>query len=61
MAEELEVNKEEIQSEIDRLRETLHGDMFEDMETMSKIHNLEMLMNGVKPEDSHFDCIGCGS
>ncbi len=35
--------------------------LMDDMETRDKIHNLEMKVNGVKPEDSHFDCIGCGS
>ena len=39
----------------------LSGDMMKDMEIRDQIHNLQMTMNGVKPEDSHFDCIGCGS
>ena len=26
-----------------------------------KIHNLQMKISGVKPTDSHIDCIGCGS
>ncbi len=25
------------------------------------IHNIKMKLNGVKPTDSHIDCIGCGS
>ena len=24
-------------------------------------HNIKMKLNGVKPTDSHIDCIGCGS
>lgn len=51
----------EIQSKIDDLKSKLSGDMMKDMEIRDQIHNLEMTMNGVKPEDSHFDCIGCGS
>jgi len=26
-----------------------------------KIHNLEMKLNGTKPENTEIDCIGCGS
>jgi len=55
------MNKEELQKEVDSLKEQLTGDMFKDMEIKDKIHNLEMKIKGVKPEDSHFDCIGCGS
>lgn len=50
-----------ITAEIEALKETLTGDMMQDMETKDKIHNLEMKLNGTKPTDSHFDCIGCGS
>jgi hypothetical protein len=31
------------------------------MEIADKIHNIKMKINGVKPTDSHVDCIGCGS
>jgi hypothetical protein len=50
-----------LQQEIDALRATLTGDMFCDMDIKDKIHNLEMQVKGVKPTDSHFDCVGCGS
>lgn len=50
-----------LQEEIDQLRAQLTGDMFQDMEIKDKIHNLEMKLHGVKPMDSHFDCVGCGS
>lgn len=53
--------KSAIEEEIEKLKEGLTGDMFQDMETRDKIHNLEMQLKGVKPMDSHFDCIGCGS
>ncbi len=56
-----EMTKEGIQEEIDKLKGELTGDMFQDMELKDKIHNLEMKLNGTKPTDSHFDCIGCGS
>lgn len=50
-----------IQLELDKLKSQLTGDMFQDMELKDEIHNLEMKLNGVKPMDSHFDCVGCGS
>jgi phage-related minor tail protein len=55
------MEKEEIKAKIEALKETLTGDMVQDMETKDKIHNLEMKLKGTKPTDSHFDCIGCGS
>ena len=45
----------------EELKGKLTGNMMEDMELRDQIHNLEMKLKGVKPEDSHFDCIGCGS
>ena len=50
-----------INTEIESLKTKLTGNMMEDMEIRDQIHNLEMKLKGVKPEDSHFDCIGCGS
>lgn len=47
--------------EIAELEKHLTGDMFQDMEIKDKIHNLQMKIDGVKPTDSHIDCIGCGS
>lgn len=47
--------------EIERLEGCLTGDMFQDMEIRDQIHNLKMQLKGVKPMDSHFDCVGCGS
>lgn len=53
--------KQQLQAEIKQLKSTLTGNMMDDLETRDKIHNLEMQLNGTKPTDSHFDCIGCGS
>jgi hypothetical protein len=50
-----------MEEEILKLKEQLTGNMLVDMEIREKIHNLEMQLNNVKPEDSHFECIGCGS
>ncbi len=57
----MELTKEQLESEIAALNAKLTGDMFQDMDIKDKIHNLTMKLNGVKPMDSHFDCVGCGS
>ena len=53
--------QEELKQQIQTLRDSLTGDMFNDMDVRDEIHNLEMKLNGVKPSDSHFECVGCGS
>ena len=50
-----------IQDQINKLNAQLTGEMFHDMDIKDQIHNLEMKIKGVKPMDSHFDCVGCGS
>lgn len=54
-------SKEEIEETIKGLEAQLTGNMLNDMALKDEIHNLQMVLNGVKPEDSHIDCIGCGS
>tara|TARA_R110000803_G_scaffold196714_4_gene260052 strand:+ start:130 stop:345 length:216 start_codon:yes stop_codon:yes gene_type:complete len=56
-----EEEKAEIKTTIVSLEAKLTGDMFNDMNIKDEIHNLQMKLNGTKPTDSHFDCIGCGS
>ena len=50
-----------LEEQIAELNAKLTGDMFSDMDIKDEIHNLEMKLKGVKPMDSHFDCVGCGS
>ncbi len=50
-----------LEEKIETLKSQLTGDMFADMEIKDEIHNLEMKLKGVKPMDSHIDCVGCGS
>ena len=57
----MELTKEQIEKQIEELNGQLTGDMFADMDIKDQIHNLTMKLNGVKPMDSHFDCVGCGS
>lgn len=54
-------NEKTLIEEIEALKSRLTGNMFEDMELKDMIHNLEMKLHGVKPMDSHIDCVGCGS
>lgn len=51
----------ETKKQIARLEAKLSGDMMKDMDIKSQIHMLNMLLNGTKPTDSHFECVGCGS
>ena len=51
----------EIIETIESLKKQLTGDMLNDMALRDEIHNLEMKLNGTKPEDSFVSCIGCGS
>jgi hypothetical protein len=53
--------KYSLTQKIKELKSLLTGSLMEDMEIRDQIHNIEMKIKGVKPEDSHFDCIGCGS
>lgn len=50
-----------LQEQINDLTSKLTGEMFHDMEIKDQIHNLTMKLKGVKPMDTHIDCVGCGS
>ena len=50
-----------LEKEITTLEASLTGDMFADMETKDKIHNLKMKFDGVRPANSEVECVGCGS
>jgi hypothetical protein len=56
---------EEVKAEIQRLKSTLTGNLFEDMETQQLIYDLKLLLNPeikVKPElDEDDECLSCGS
>ncbi len=57
----MEMTTNQLEQEIESLNSQLSGDMFKDMDIKDQIHNLTMKLNGVKPMDSSFDCVGCGS
>ena len=50
-----------LQEEYRKLQEGLTGDMFKDMEAKERMHEITMQMNGVKPDHSIAECVGCGS
>lgn len=53
--------KKELLAEIKNLEAQLTGNMMDDMDIRSRIHNIRMKLDGVKPPESFVDCIGCGS
>lgn len=52
---------EQLIEEVNKLKESLSGDMIKDMDIRDRIHNLEMKIEGTKPMDTRIDCVGCGS
>ncbi|MFN5911433.1 MAG: hypothetical protein ACK45H_08875 [Bacteroidota bacterium] len=54
-------NEKTLTEQIEVLKSKLTGDLFADMDIKDAIHNLEMKLNGVRPMDSHIECVGCGS
>lgn len=48
-----------LEAEMQELKAALTGDLFQDMETRDKIHQIEMKLNGVQPEDGHETCEFC--
>ena len=55
------MERTEIENQIKELKTKLTGRLMDDMEINNEIHVLTMKLNNVKPTDSHFDCVGCGS
>lgn len=50
-----------LDKEIAKLEASLTGDMFADMDIKDKIHNLKMKLEGIRPNNSEIECVGCGS
>jgi len=53
----------ELENKIKELEEKFYDteNFLEKANIADEIHNIKMKINGVKPMDSHIDCIGCGS
>lgn len=56
-----DTDKATLETQIATLETQLTGDMFQDMDIRDKIHNLKMSLEGVRPMNSDFECVGCGS
>ena len=58
------MNGSEINAEIRSLKDTLTGDLLDDMETQQKIYDLKKVLNPLivsTPELDDDECISCGS
>lgn len=58
------MNEKDVKAEIKRLETRITGDMYKDMETMSMIYDLKLILNPEienKPELDDEDCLYCGS
>lgn len=57
-----EAERRLLQLKIEELESQKEGKTWMDkLELSDDIHNIKMKLNGVKPTDTHIDCIGCGS
>jgi hypothetical protein len=58
---------EEIKQQIIQLEASLTGDVFSDCEVMEEIHSLKRMVAAEaapgpeRPDESDYECIGCGS
>jgi len=61
------MSQEQLKTQISELEGQLVGDMFQDMELQEKIYGLKRQLDEFeepakeRPDDSQFECIGCGS
>lgn len=60
------MTEEQIDHKIEELKGQLVGDMFQDMDLQQQIMDLkrqksEMISPTVRPDNSDFECVGCGS
>ena len=58
------MNESEINAEIRSLKDTLTGDLLDDMETHQKIYELKKILNPEivsNPQLDEDECISCGS
>ena len=51
------------QKEIQKLQQKLDNtyDFMEQTEIAGKIHELKMQRDNIKPDNTQFECVGCGS
>tara|TARA_R100001443_G_scaffold116998_2_gene139456 strand:+ start:1122 stop:1316 length:195 start_codon:yes stop_codon:yes gene_type:complete len=62
-----DTTRQELEETLKNYESQLNDDTFfrlsfeERLELADKLHNIKMKLNGVKPESSYIDCVGCGS
>ena len=56
MSSDLKLEIQKLQQELDH-----EEDFGKKMEIRDKIHNLKMTIDGIRPQSSEIDCVGCGS
>ncbi len=58
------LQEEQIRNEIEQLKSTLTGELFQDIETQQKIYELKVQLNPeivAHPELDDEECLSCGS
>lgn len=58
------MNEKEIRAEIEALKSTLTGNLFEDLETQQNIYNLKVMLKPEiveSPEQDDDECLSCGA
>ncbi len=59
------MKEKDIKAEIVRLKSTLTGNLFEDLDTQQEIYNLKLILNpeiAERPElDEDDECLSCGA
>lgn len=58
---ELREEMEVLVDKYERIKDNSSYSFIAKLDILDEIHNIKMKLNGVKPMDSHVDCIGCGS
>lgn len=58
------MSEKDIKAEIQSLKSTLTGNLFEDLETQQSIYNLKVMLNPEiveSPEQDDEECLSCGA
>ncbi len=59
--EELKLEIKSLSDKYELMRDDETYSFMDKLAVLDDIHNIKMKLNGVKPMDTHIDCIGCGS
>ncbi|QDP68185.1 MAG: hypothetical protein Unbinned1473contig1000_63 [Prokaryotic dsDNA virus sp.] len=59
--EELEERMSSLVDKYESIKDNSSYSFMDKLDLLDEIHNVKMKLNGVKPMDTHIDCVGCGS